>query len=53
MSEQDRLRWCCRRGMLELDLLLNTFLENGLEDMDEHERSIFQRLHAVCTSICS
>ena len=26
-----RLRWRSRRGMLELDLLLNAFLENGYE----------------------
>ena len=26
-SEESRLRWRCRRGMLELDLLLNSFLD--------------------------
>ncbi len=28
--EQHRLEWACRRGMLELDLILKDFLENGL-----------------------
>ncbi|MBA2351783.1 MAG: succinate dehydrogenase assembly factor 2 [Burkholderiales bacterium] len=27
MSELARLRWQCRRGMLELDLVLNAFLD--------------------------
>jgi len=44
MAELDRLRWRCRRGMLELDLMLNAFLDNGMDDLDEHERSVFQRL---------
>lgn len=44
MAEQDRLRWHCRRGMLELDLILNAFLDNGMEDLDEYERSVFQHL---------
>ena len=28
MSELSRLRWRCRRGMLELDLLLGGFLDH-------------------------
>jgi len=44
MAEQDRLRWRCRRGMLELDLMLNAFLDNGMEALDKHERSVFQQL---------
>lgn len=44
MAEQDRLRWRCRRGMLELDLMLNAFLDHGLEALNETEREVFQRL---------
>jgi antitoxin CptB len=44
MAERDRLRWCCRRGMLELDLMLNAFLDHGLDALDEREQSVFQRL---------
>lgn len=44
MAEQDRLRWRCRRGMLELDLMLNAFLDKGMDDLDKQERSVFQRL---------
>jgi antitoxin CptB len=44
MADEDRLRWRCRRGMLELDLMLNDFLDQGLEQLDAGEQSIFQRL---------
>jgi len=27
MAELDRIRWQCRRGLLELDLVLNRFVE--------------------------
>ena len=30
--EQDRLQWACRRGMLELDLILKDFLDNNIGD---------------------
>ena len=39
-----RLRWQCRRGMLELDLLLTGFLETGYQDLDEREKRAFTRL---------
>ncbi len=34
MSELARMHWKCRRGMLELDLLLKAFLEQGYQDLD-------------------
>ena len=43
----DRLRWHCRRGMLELDLLLGKTLERGLERFTEHELDLFERLLAM------
>jgi len=30
-----RLRWACRRGMLELDLILKDFLDNDLNDNNQ------------------
>lgn len=33
--QRARLRWRCRRGTKELDLLLERFLEGGVEDLDE------------------
>ena len=41
MSE---LRWQCRRGMLELDLLLNGFLETQYSQLDATQRENFVTL---------
>ena len=45
-APDDRLRWRCRRGMLELDLLLGAFLDRGYDEMDERGRAVFARLIA-------
>jgi len=39
-----RLYWRCRRGMLELDLLLQGFLERGYGELDAAGRAAFERL---------
>jgi len=39
-----RLRWRCRRGTKELDLLLERFLAAGLEGLDSQGRAAFERL---------
>jgi len=41
---RDRLRWACRRGMLELDLLLVRFLEHGHAQLDAAGQAAFERL---------
>ena len=38
MSEKARIRWMCRRGMKELDVLLERFLSAEYDDLDEVER---------------
>ena len=43
-KEIERLRWQCRRGMLELDLLLNRFLESAYVDLSVQQRTDFVRL---------
>ena len=35
MSEADRIRWQCRRGMLELDVILQPYFERALTELDE------------------
>jgi len=40
----NRLRWKCRRGMLELDLLLNHFLDSAYGDLDQPAQVNFDRL---------
>ena len=44
MSELARMRWKCRRGMLELDLLLRDFLDSGYQDLDEAGQQLFDRM---------
>lgn len=44
MSDLDRIRWQCRRGMLELDLVLNRFLESSLEHLDAGQLQLFKDL---------
>lgn len=39
-----RLRWQCRRGMLELDLLFERFLDLGYAGLDAAARADFERL---------
>lgn len=40
----DRLRWQCRRGMLELDLVLNGFLDRGFANLDAAGADAFRKL---------
>ena len=44
MSELDRIRWHCRRGMLELDLVLNAFVERDYPTLDAEEARAFKEL---------
>ena len=44
MTELARLKWHCRRGMRELDLLLDGFLENRYHSLPPTERDSFARL---------
>jgi antitoxin CptB len=44
MSEADRIRWQCRRGLLELDLILAKFLDRHLENLSPASLAAFKRL---------
>jgi antitoxin CptB len=46
-SERARLRWACRRGLRELDLLLSAFLEVGFADLDGPDQERFIQLLAL------
>lgn len=39
-----RLRWQCRRGLLELDLLFETFLDYGYAGLSSRQRQLFLKL---------
>ncbi len=44
MSELDRLRWQCRLGLLELDLVLNSFLDEHYASLNEMQIGAFKEL---------
>ena len=44
---RSKLAWRCRRGMLELDLLLQGFLDNGYDALSSDERAAFDTLLAI------
>lgn len=44
MGDLDRIRWQCRRGLLELDLVLNRFLESELEGLSPGQLGVFREL---------
>jgi antitoxin CptB len=37
-------RWQCRRGMLELDLLLNNFVDKKVEALTQQQKKTFELL---------
>lgn len=44
MSERARLRWLCRRGTRELDLLLTRYLDELWPGESDEARAAFDRL---------
>ena len=46
MAELDKIRWHCRRGLLELDLILEKFNHRHLAGLDPEQLERFQELLA-------
>ena len=46
MPEQvnSKLRWRCRRGMLELDIMLNNFVDNQYVLLEREQKNTFDQL---------
>jgi antitoxin CptB len=44
MSEMARLRWLCRRGMKELDLLFNNYLEHSYPVASTADKQAFESI---------
>ena len=44
MSEISRLRWLCRRGMKELDVVLTRYLEHSYETASADDQACFREL---------
>ncbi|BDX07223.1 succinate dehydrogenase assembly factor 2 [Planctobacterium marinum] len=39
-----RLKWACRRGMLELDVLFMPFVDEAFEQLSYEDKVLFERL---------
>lgn len=39
-----QLNWACRRGMLELDLVLTQFMQAGYDDLTDTQKQDFEDL---------
>jgi len=44
LPSTDRLRWQCRRGMLELDVLFDAFLDNKYDAISDQQKRDFLKL---------
>lgn len=44
IHQPSRLKWMCRRGMLELDVLFGKFLESGYPELSDEEKCLFVQL---------
>jgi antitoxin CptB len=44
MKQLERVRWRCRRGLLELDLVLQRFVDQYYAGLSEAERRQFETL---------
>ena len=47
MKEVERMRWRCRRGLLELDIVLGRFVDLHYDGLDEARRAAFDVLLEV------
>ena len=43
-DNKPRLRWACRRGMLELDVLFMPFVEEAYDQLTDKDKAVFERL---------
>ncbi|WP_448247148.1 FAD assembly factor SdhE [Thalassotalea agariperforans] len=44
LNNKARLRWACRRGMLELDVLFLPFVDEAYDQLSENQKLTFERL---------
>ena len=43
-TDKARLKWACRRGMLELDVLFMPFVDQAYEHLSAEDKKTFERL---------
>ncbi|WP_220718540.1 FAD assembly factor SdhE [Agarivorans litoreus] len=45
-ENKSRLKWACRRGMLELDVLFMPFVDEAYDELSDEQKLTFTRLLA-------
>ena len=45
--QKAKIKWQCRRGMLELDLILSRFIDSELEKLSQNELDILEKVLAA------
>ena len=43
-ADDSRLRWRCRRGMLELDLILKDFMDRGYNQLNKQQKNLLDQM---------
>jgi antitoxin CptB len=43
-ANHSALRWRCRRGMLELDIIFNTFLDKAYADLSQQQKQLLDQI---------
>lgn len=51
LQSKKKLRWQCRRGMLELELFLNDFLDLDYDDLSREQKYCFEDLLTIIDPI--
>jgi len=46
LDSKPKLKWACRRGMLELDVLFEPFVDEAYDALNQDHKFAFQRLLA-------
>lgn len=44
LDSKPKLKWACRRGMLELDVLFEPFVDDAYDALSVKDKATFQRL---------
>ena len=46
LDSKPKIKWACRRGMLELDVLFEPFVDEAYDALSDEKKATFQRLLA-------
>ncbi len=43
-ADHSELRWRCRRGMLELDIIFNDFLDKAYDELNQQQKELLDQI---------